>query len=166
MTSAVYIRIASILTMLHCILHTAGGVFGSPKFGAEQIGVIENMKLHHFNVMGSMRSNWDFFFGYGLFVALALFVQAVLFWQLAAPSRRNEAATRSVLILFCLNYTAMAIVSWRYFFVTPAVTELFIAVCLGAAFALNSRRHQRCADPPFSSLEEFVSLVFARSSAG
>jgi len=32
--------------------------------------------------MGSMRSYWDFFFGYGLFVTIFLLAVAVLLWQL------------------------------------------------------------------------------------
>lgn len=61
-TPTLFLRIASILTVVHCVLHTFGGVLGSPKHGAEEIAVIETMKSHPFDVMGSVRSYWDFFF--------------------------------------------------------------------------------------------------------
>jgi len=61
-----FLRIASILTFVHCVLHTFGGVLSSPRHGAEEVAVIEAMKSHSFDVMGSMRSYWDFFFGYAL----------------------------------------------------------------------------------------------------
>lgn len=136
-------RVASILTFIHCILHTVGGVFASPSHGSEEVGVIEAMKLHRFDVMGSMRSYWDFLFGYGLFVTIALLVQAVLFWQLASPVKINESGTRITLLLFLLNYLGISVVSWRYFFAGPAITELLIAICLGIALATLSASQRR-----------------------
>ena len=133
-------RVASILTLMHCFLHTVGGVFASPSHGSEEVGVIEAMKLHRFDVMGSMRSYWDFLFGYGLFVTIALLVQAVLFWQLASPVKINESGTRTTLLLFLLNYLGISVVSWRYFFAGPAITELLIATCLGIALATLGER--------------------------
>jgi hypothetical protein len=36
--------------------------------------------------------------------------------------------------VFALGYVGIAIVSWRFFFIAPVVTELLIAACLAAAF--------------------------------
>ena len=136
MKPTLLLRIASVLSLLHCVLHTIGGVFGSPKHGAEEVAVIETMKTHHFAVMGSMRSYWDFLFGYGLFATIALLVEAILFWRLAAFAKTNPAWTRSIVGLFCFNFVGVAIiVSWKYFFIAPAVAELLIAACLALAFA-------------------------------
>ncbi|PYY03415.1 MAG: hypothetical protein DMG64_08005 [Acidobacteria bacterium] len=94
MKPTLFLRIASLLTLIHCILHTIGGVLAGPKHGAEEASVIETMKPRRFDVMGSMRSYWDFFFGYGLFITLALLVQAVLFWQLARVMKTNSALAK------------------------------------------------------------------------
>ena len=141
MKPTLFLRIASVLTLIHCALHTIGGVFGSPKHGAEQLAVIDAMKSHRFNVMGSMRSYWDFHFGYGLFVTINLLIQGLLFWQLASMAKTNAAWTRPILVLFFLNYVAMAVVAWKYFFIGPAVTELLIAACLAMAFATAAVAH-------------------------
>jgi hypothetical protein len=129
-----FLRIASVLTFIHCVLHTIGGVLSSPKHGAEEIAVVETMKAHTFNVMGSMRSYWDFNMGYGLFTTINLFIQAVLFWQLGTLAKSNAAGIKPILVLFSLGYMAMTVVAWRYFFIGPAITELIIAGCLAAAF--------------------------------
>ncbi|MFL6439346.1 MAG: LIC_13387 family protein [Terriglobales bacterium] len=134
MKPTLFLRIASVLAFIHCVLHTIGGVFSSPTHGAEEIAVIDAMKSHRFDVLGSMRSYWDFFFGYGLFVTLGLLVAAILFWQLSVYARNNAALVRSITALFFCNYVIMAIVSWRYFFIAPAITELLIAACLGISF--------------------------------
>jgi len=127
-----FLRIASVLTLIHCILHTVGGVFSSPK--PEEMPVVEAMKAHTFDVMGSMRSFWDFLFGYGLGVTITLLIQSLLFWQLATMSKSNAAWTRPIIALFFFNFVAMSVVVWRYFFTAPAITELLIAACLATAY--------------------------------
>jgi len=49
------LRTASVLTLVHCILHTIGGVLAPPSHGAEEIALIETMRAHRFEFMGSIR---------------------------------------------------------------------------------------------------------------
>jgi hypothetical protein len=37
--------------------------------------------------------------------------------------------------VFCFNFVGVAIASWKYFFIAPAVAELLMAACLAMAFA-------------------------------
>jgi phosphoglycerol transferase MdoB-like AlkP superfamily enzyme len=134
MKATLYLRIASVLAIIHAILHTIGGVISKPNNGAAEIAIIDAMKSRSFNVMGSMRTYWDFFFGYGLMVAITLLVQGILFWQLATIAKTNAAQTRPIILLFCFNFLATTVVAWKYFFIAPAVTELLIAVSLGGAY--------------------------------
>jgi hypothetical protein len=141
MRTTLFLRIASVLAIIHSILHTIGGVLSKPNNGAPEIAIIEAMKSRAFNVMGSMRTYWDFFFGYGLIVTITLLVQGVLFWQLGNIAKTNGAQIRPILLLFCFNFIATTIVAWKYFFIAPAVTELLIAAFLaGAYFTAASAR--------------------------
>jgi hypothetical protein len=134
MKPGLFLRIASVLTFLHCVLHTVGGVFGKPKHGIEEVAVIETMKEHAFNVVGSMRTYWDFFFGYGLFVTVNLLLQAILFWALAGYVKTSPGLVRIVALLFFFNYALMSIIAFRYFFIAPGVVEALTAVCLLVAY--------------------------------
>lgn len=134
MRPAIALRTASALTLVHAILHTIGGVLAPPSHGAEELAVVETMSAHRFDFMGSMRSYSDFMLGYGLFLTVVLLGQAVLFWQLAALARTRPEGLRPVVGVLALGFVAMAIVSWRFFFVAPVVTELLIAAFLAAAF--------------------------------
>ena len=61
MRPSVFLRIASILTLLHGVAHTAGGVFGvDADQTPEEARVLQAMKSHRFDIMGSLRSFWDF----------------------------------------------------------------------------------------------------------
>jgi len=134
MSSTLYLRIASVLTIIHAILHTVGGVLSKPRNGATEIAVIDAMKSQSFNVMGSMRTYWDFFYGYGWLLGLALLVEGILFWQLATIAKTNAAQLRPIIALFCVNFLVTTVIAWKYFFIAPAVTEILIAAFLAAAY--------------------------------
>lgn len=133
MTPTLFLRIASVLTVLHSILHTIGGVLSKPK-DPEQIAVIETMKSHTFNVMGSMRTFWDFFFGYGLGVTVTLLIQGILFWMLGSLVKTSPAAVKPIVGLFAINFAVMSVIVSKYFFIAPGVTEVLIALSLAAAY--------------------------------
>lgn len=143
MKATLYLRIASALAIIHAILHTIGGVLSKPKNGAPEIAVIEAMKSRSFNVMGSMRTYWDFFYGYGWLLGLALLVEGILFWQLATIAKTNAAPIRPIILLFCINFVVTTVIAWKYFFIAPAVTEILIAAFLAAAYFTAS--HSRTA---------------------
>ena len=134
MRTTLFLRIASILAIIHAILHTIGGVLSKPNNGAPEIAIIEAMKSRSFNVMGSMRSYWDFFYGYGIIVAITLLIQGIFFWQLGTIAKTNASQIRPIILLFCFNFLAITVVSWKYFFIAPAVTELLIAGFLAGAY--------------------------------
>lgn len=137
MKAGTLLRTTSILALLQGCAHTLMFLRAVPRHGPEEIAVLEAMKFHRFDFLGSVRSYWDFYFGYGLFAAFNCFVEAVLFWQLAALASAG-AATRPIIALFCLANVGYALLCWRYFFITPIVPDVAIAICLLLAFRAGS----------------------------
>ena len=131
MKPTLFLRIASVLTLIHAVLHTVGGVFGKPDPRAQ--AVVQVMKANEFLVMGAMRSYWSFYRGMGLAVSVALTAEAIVFWQLGSLAKRDGAGIRPVLVTFMLGYLCLAVVSSRYFFAAPVIVEALIAACLGVA---------------------------------
>lgn len=133
MKPAILLRIAAVLTLIHSILHTIGGVFGKPLPGpAEQ--AVAAMKANHFMLMGSARTYWDFYIGFGLGITIFLTVEAVVFWLLGSLARNESARLRPILAVFALGYLAFALNSLRFFFLFPVIFELLIVLCLLLAF--------------------------------
>lgn len=129
MKAAVFLRIASVLTLIHSILHTVGGVFGKPIPGpAEQ--AVAAMKANHFILMGSPRTYWDFYMGFGLGITIFLTMEAIVFWLLASLARAEGARLRPIISIFALGYLAFAVNSFRFFFLPPVVFEVLIVLCL------------------------------------
>jgi hypothetical protein len=141
------LRAASALTFIHAFFHTTGGLLKAPAHGAPEIAVLSAMKTSQFDFMGSMRSYWDFYFGFGLFVTLGLVLQAVLLWQLAALADKVPAVARPLLGTLLASFVIAIGLSWRYFFVAPLVTEGIIAALIASAYLVMRKTVRGGAQP-------------------
>lgn len=139
MKTATLLRIAAILALLQFCAHTMLFVTYAPKHGAEEINVVQAMQSHYFSFSGSLRSYWDFYFGYGLFSAFNCLIEAVLFWQLATIAGNVPRAVRPVTTLFLLANLGYVALVWKYFFPLPSYFDLAIALVLGLAIFAESR---------------------------
>jgi hypothetical protein len=137
MKPTIFLRIASVLTFLHAVAHTMGGVFGTPSPGAAEAAVAA-MKANQFPVMGVTRSYWSFYMGLGLAVSIFLVVEAVVFWQLSSLAKTDSYRLRPVYATFLVGYSVAAVNSYQCFFAAPVIVELLIALCLWLAL-LTSR---------------------------
>jgi hypothetical protein len=138
MRTVLFLRIASVLTLVHAALHTIGGVFGGAAPGVQQ-ATVAVMKANEFAAMGATRSYWDFYMGLGLVVSVLLTLEGVVFWQLGSLAKTEALRLRPVLATFLVGYLGIAVVSYRYFFAGPVITEILIALCLGLAIASAKR---------------------------
>src|ERR1700722_10650389 len=128
MKPQIFLRIASVLTFIHSVLHTIGGVFGKPTPGPAEAAVAA-MQANHFLLMGNMRSYWEFYRGMGLAVTIFLTVEAIVFWLLASLAKTEAAQLRPILAVFAAGYLVFALDSFEYFFIFPVITEILIALC-------------------------------------
>jgi len=129
MRPAIFLRIASVLTLIHSALHTIGGVFGKPEpgIGAATYAV---MASNSFHVFGVTRSYAEFYRGLGLGVTITLTAEGILFWLLGSLAKKYPVELRPILWVFALAYMVFAVNSYTYFFIGPVVAELLIAGCL------------------------------------
>ncbi len=132
MKPVIFLRIASVLTLIHALMHTVGGVFGRPSPGTIAM-VVATMKANTFPVFGVTRSFWDFYFGMGLGISISLTAEAVVLWMLASLAKTDSARLRPILCMFLLEYLAIAVNSYFNFFYGPVIAEILIALCLGMA---------------------------------
>jgi hypothetical protein len=125
----IFLRIASVLTLIHAVLHTIGGVFSEPDPGPGAVAFAA-MKVNQFLLMGNMRSYWHFYRGLGLTVTILLTAEAVLFWQLGSSAKTDARRLRPILTTFAIAYSALTVNSFNYFFIGPVIVEIVIVVFL------------------------------------
>ena len=138
MKSSTFLRIASIITLLYFAGHTSGAPW-TPDEGAGAVPVLEAMKSHSFEVVGSTRTYWDFYFGFGLIISLYLLMQSVVLWQLGSLAKTDAFRVRPIVASFFLAFIVNTVLAWRYFFVIPLVMSVAISVCLALAFVTAGR---------------------------
>jgi hypothetical protein len=138
MKATIFLKIASVLTFVHGLLHTIGGVFGAPAPGVMSDAVTV-MKTYRFDVLGVNRTFWDFHMGEGLALTLNFLVQTILLWQLAGLAKSDPGRARPMIAVFAFSFAAFAVLSWKYFFAGPVVMEIIIALVLIAAYLLANQ---------------------------
>jgi hypothetical protein len=129
MKPVIFLRIASVLTLIHAVMHTIGGVFGKPAPGVQEATVLV-MKANQFPLMGHSRSFWDFYLGMGLCVSIFLTVEALVFWLLGSLAKNHARELRPILATFAVGYIALAVNSHEFFFFGPVIAEIVIVLCL------------------------------------
>jgi hypothetical protein len=125
--------------LLFDVGHTVGFRQSDPKWGVDTL--ISSMRSIHFDCQGFSRTYWDFYVGFGLFVTVLLLFAAVLAWQLSGLPAGTLALMRGTAWALALCFLAVAILSWRYFFIVPLVFSIVITVCLIAAAWLSAKPH-------------------------
>lgn len=134
MKPTLFLRIAAVLTLIHSVLHTIGGVFSSPDPGISAT-TWAAMKANTFPVFGLTRSYFMFYRGLGLGITIFLTAEAIVFWQLGSLAKTDASRLRPVMATFMVAYLVFAANSYLYFFYFPVIVEIVIAACLGMAIA-------------------------------
>ena len=129
--ASILYRTASVLLALFAAGHTLGFRAVDPQWGVGSL--ISSMQSIHFDAMGSSRTYWDFYVGFGLFVSVFLVFAAVLSWQLAGLPAGTLAQMRGTAWALVLCFGAVTILSFRYFFIIPIACSIAILLCLTAA---------------------------------
>lgn len=137
MKPVILLRTASVLMFVHFAGHTLGMMSG-PSHGAEEIAVIDTMRSHFFDTMGSNRSYWDFLRGFGFDASINMLLQAILFWFLARLARTDQATTRPFIALFAIGWLVTAVLYIRYFFLAAIVFAIVMVIVLAAAWATTN----------------------------
>jgi hypothetical protein len=109
----------------------------TPVNGPQEASLLGAMKSDRFEVMGSMRTYWDFYVGFGLAITGFLALQAVVLWQLALLAKRELTEVRPFIVVFFVSFLMNAILTWKYFFFPPFAMAVAICACLAVAFHLT-----------------------------
>jgi len=135
MTPSVFLRSASVITLLFAAGHAMGAVDSWSPSG--ETAVLGAMRSFHFDVMGTTRTYLDFYLGFGLYITVLLLLQAILLWQLAAVAKKDPAIARPLIAAFLAAGVVGTFVIWRFIFIVPAAFSLACAACLVAALVAS-----------------------------
>jgi hypothetical protein len=138
MKPAIFFRIAAVLLLIFAALHTIGFRQVDPAWGVD--AVVRSMQSTRFDIMGSSRSYWELFGGFGLIVSVFLVFTAVLAWQLAGLPRQTLAFMRATAWALVLCFAVVTILCFRYAFILPTAFSFLILLCFTAAALLAGKQ--------------------------
>jgi hypothetical protein len=125
-------RIAAGLLSVFAAPHTIGGLMFPPNNGPD--AVLASMKSTHFDFKRSDCTFYGFHLGFGLMVSVYLVLSVVMAWVLGGERVAQNPAMKDTLrplawALLISNLAAAAL-SWRYFFIAPAVISAVVVLLL------------------------------------
>jgi hypothetical protein len=134
MTTTLLLRIASIISLIFTLGHTAGGLRKWSPMGDNE--VLRAMTAVRFDTMGANRSYLDFYMGFGWSITVAMLMQTVLLWQMASLARTNPASVRPMIAVIALAAVASGVIAWRFIFPVPALFSSALVIALVAAYVV------------------------------
>ena len=129
-----WLRISSVVALLFAVGHSLGGLKYWSPMGDNP--VLQAMRATQFDVMGTKRSYFDFYMGFGHSLSVAQVMLAILLWQLAALARTNASGVRPMIAVIALAALAGGIVAWRFIFPLPALFSLALVGSLAVAYVV------------------------------
>jgi peptidoglycan/LPS O-acetylase OafA/YrhL len=133
----VWLRIAAVLQALGIVGHNLATLSTKPMHGPAEQAVFDAMRGFQFNIMGSTRSNWDFYRGYQFMTTVNFALILVMLWMLSNWSRRAPREARPLVLAILIAQIFFVVIAWEFFFAGPGVVGGLLALCIAmAAFEL------------------------------
>lgn len=127
-------RAASVLLVVFCVMHTAGGMLSEPSLGDASDTVFEAMKRVHFQFNGADATWYGFWFGFGLTASVFLLLSAAIAWQLDRIPPEEWPRVSPIAWSLFASHVVNTVLAWKYFFAGPGVFGILITglIALGA----------------------------------
>src|SRR6476620_5143587 len=134
MLPVILYRVSAVVLLLFAAGHQYGFRQVDPTLKAD--ATVAAMRDVRFLIQGFQRTYWEFFSGFGFFVTVLLLFSAVFAWQVGGLSPEVRQTLAPVRWVFAIAYVVIAALTWRYFFMAPAILATLGALLLAVAAAL------------------------------
>ncbi len=133
-TPTIWLRISSVVSLVFAVGHALGGLKYWSPMGDN--AVLQSMRATRFATMGTNRSYFEFFMGFGHLLTVSQVVQAILLWQLAALIGTDPLSVRPMIAVIALGTLAGGVLSWRFLFPIPALFCILLLATLAIAWRM------------------------------
>ena len=140
-------RSASVLLLVFCLMHTAGGMLAQKSLGADSDTVFESMKRVHFTFNGADCTWYGFWFGFGLTTSIFLLLSALLAWEFERVPVELWPHLQVVAWALVASHVFNTVLAWKYFFAGPGVFGILITALLALGTLRKLRRASEASLP-------------------
>jgi hypothetical protein len=128
-----FLAIAAALASIQYLAHAVLFLRAKPQHGKDEVDLLEQMKRKRWKFNGFERSYWDFYFGYGLLAILWGAVEIAILWVLVSTAGKGSVSIVPLVGILLVANVAHAALTLRYFFLTPVIFDVLIAILLAMA---------------------------------
>jgi hypothetical protein len=125
-----WLRIAAVVQALGTVGHNLATLSTKATHGPQEQAVFDAMRGFRFNIMGSMRSTWDFYRGYQFLMTVTFVLLVAILWLASDMCRTAVRETRLLVLALLVAQLFTVIIAAEFFFAGPAVVGSLIALCL------------------------------------
>jgi hypothetical protein len=136
MTMTLWLRIASVISLLFAAGHSVGGLREWSPMGDNP--VLQMMKSVRFDTMGASRSYFDFFMGFGWSLSVLMAMEGILLWQLSGLARTDALRVKPLVAVIALATAVGGVIAWRFIFPVPALFSVVLVAALGVALSTRA----------------------------
>ncbi|MGC4102377.1 LIC_13387 family protein [Ferruginibacter sp.] len=133
MRAQIFLKIASVIMLIHNIGHTIGHLGWTKAKEAGQKLAIDAMQNNKFMFMGRKSSFGKFYEGYGWAGTISMLLVMLLLWW----GNTNSPESRRVVVLITLFLVCWGIMEWICFFPMAAIFSFVAATCCIIALCLK-----------------------------
>jgi len=134
MNASVLLRIAAVFILLFGVGHSLGYPWVGNVTEAQQTALMNAIQANAAVTMGFTRSYADFHVGFGWFISIFFLVQAIVVWRLASLLGTQPAMVKFLSGLFAVQYLAILVLDYYFFFWAPIISAALVAACFVAVY--------------------------------
>jgi hypothetical protein len=133
------LRLVAILMAVGDLGHTSGVLRTIPR-SLEQGGLLAPLQAFHVVMMGTTRTHWDFYVGFGMAVTCQFLLIAGLAWLAGNLADADPVRARPFIYLLLAAQVPGLVIGYVYFFAAPQVVTILTLICIvWSLFLIGSR---------------------------
>jgi hypothetical protein len=136
-------RIASVILIVYCILHSYGALIATPRFGAASDAVLESMRSVRFTAQGFTDTWYGFYQGFGWFASTLLALSALVLWVIGGRDLEQRRRDRALVMLVALANAIGVGLCARYFFPAALAFSSLATITIIWALVSDTRRYRK-----------------------
>lgn len=131
LSAKILIRVAATICFFHALSHTTGYPW-TRGLSLEEDKALEAMQTS-FLIFEKQRTYWDFYIGFGLGISILQLAVSLILWFTSTITERAPGQARSIVGTTAIAFWAVAVLTWRFFFLPPFIFSVLLALILSAA---------------------------------
>jgi hypothetical protein len=130
MKSKIFLRIASLLILVHLLGHSMGHLQWDKPKDPRMKEVVDMMKGYSTEFMGATKSMANYYEGYSLIMFFVFAMTILILWSVSSFADTHKDIAVKIMYPIAITYLAFGVIEYFYFFIFAASISFLAGVCV------------------------------------